>query len=75
MCLQSDQQNHSNALSDTKLSSTHDPTVTIDTKNDISDRIIDDQVAAAVDAAMQIPVTSNDDETLSEALDLQDICM
>lgn len=75
ICDQSAQQKHSNASSGNKVSSTHDPTVTVDTKNDISDRIIDDQVAAAVDAAMQISVTSNDDETLSEALDLQDICM
>ena len=61
-------------LSDTSLSPLHDPTTTHETKHDMSEQVIDDQVAAAVDAAMQIPVASGHDETLTEALVFQEIC-
>lgn len=74
-CDQPATENHSNVVSDTLLlSSIHDRKATIDTNHDIPGQIIDDQVAAAVDAAMQIPVASNHDESLSEALNVQDIC-
>lgn len=60
--------------SDTSISSLHDPKTTHETNHDISEPIIYDQVAAAVDAAMQIPVPLDHDETFMKALDFQDIC-